>query len=893
MILETKNGGESAMKNMKKLLQRAMVFTLTAAMLVGTPLTASAAGLVDLYSISDGNPDHPNTGSEPASPTGTVTNTDTNTNTGILKNNEEAIIGIVLDKDYVNAEKGVKETLKATFITANGTLDGTDKERNVLEQLAGKIKWEVLFADGNAAKNGVAANEVLSISASAADRTVVTLNPRQGTVKDEEMIVRAKVEGRYFFNVDGSVKELTDYNSTEGYEAEAKVYIKEYSEGLKFENLPTAYAKHTINLNNYLVRTPATANDDITWISSDTKVATVTAAGVVTFKKAADTANLTITAVSERGKKAVWTISAVDAGTPASKVEILETADATTAFKTTTTDLNTKLDGWKDITKVVYVKMYAKEKAYTTDSRAPETTSAAVGADVEPTGTLKLIEMANGTKYIGEDKKVHVLNVTDEIDWSSNKAAIASVAGGKASATLTAKSVGKATITAKTSSGKKANLAVTVKATLDTLTITNKETKLYTGQSLQMTYTKDPAKSTDAVVWSIEKVNNRPNPNATINSKGVLTIKPKLAADCKTVTVLLQSKKAVDRAGGVKEVVVAEKKVINLVQSNITDIKVMKGNTVIADAEVVNGKVKANQRINKTDNKTILNVPVTGTYKVEVKGGSADTLAWKSSNANVAEITSTGDQVRIKANKSGTATITVSGAYENGTKASAIKTTFKVTVQQPAKTLTLNKPSVVLNQKNNKQGVAQKQTVSFKATLGPKGAKKETVIWTLDAATSAAELKNGKLTMNAPVVGDVFVVTASVPTGAKATATVKILNKTTGVAIAQKADLNDGAPELFTWTNPKNQKTTNNATEVELGGKFKMYPFVNISATKGTADWKTAGATNCEGVTYTVNKKGIVTIGSDGTVYGIKPGTVTITAKTPTNKKATLKVTVK
>ena len=31
------------MKNMKKLLQKAMVFTLTAAMLIGTPLSASAA----------------------------------------------------------------------------------------------------------------------------------------------------------------------------------------------------------------------------------------------------------------------------------------------------------------------------------------------------------------------------------------------------------------------------------------------------------------------------------------------------------------------------------------------------------------------------------------------------------------------------------------------------------------------------------------------------------------------------------------------------------------------------------------------------------------------------------------------------------------------------------
>ena len=31
-----------------------MVFTLTAAMLIGTPLSASAAGLVDIYKTEDG-----------------------------------------------------------------------------------------------------------------------------------------------------------------------------------------------------------------------------------------------------------------------------------------------------------------------------------------------------------------------------------------------------------------------------------------------------------------------------------------------------------------------------------------------------------------------------------------------------------------------------------------------------------------------------------------------------------------------------------------------------------------------------------------------------------------------------------------------------------------------
>lgn len=74
-----------------------------------------------------------------------------------------------------------------------------------------------------------------------------------------------------------------------------------------------------------------------------------------------------------------------------------------------------------------------------------------------------------------------------------------------------------------------------------------------------------------------------------------------------------------------------------------------------------------------------------------------------------------------------------------------------------------------------------------------------------------------------------------------------------------------------------------------------MYPFVNVGKDSKTANasWKAAGADKkTEDVTYSVNKKGIVTVTSDGKIYGIKKGTVTITAKTPMGKKGTLKVTV-
>ena len=110
------------MKNMKKLLQKAMVFTLAAAMLVGTPLSASAAGLVDLYKVVDnfgkdyGEHDPDN------SATGTVTNTTTDTKSSVLDLGSAAIAGIMIKESDVelNLTDRKEETLTVVFVNENG-----------------------------------------------------------------------------------------------------------------------------------------------------------------------------------------------------------------------------------------------------------------------------------------------------------------------------------------------------------------------------------------------------------------------------------------------------------------------------------------------------------------------------------------------------------------------------------------------------------------------------------------------------------------------------------------------------------------------------------------------------------------------------------------------------
>lgn len=903
------------MKNVKKLLKKAMVFTVAASMLVGTPLTASAAGIRGVYSVSDGtNDDIDHEGD--SSHTGTVTNTDTNTNSGVIKDNDANIIGIVLDKDYVNAEKGVKETLKASIVIDGDLVDGDKTQDAIIKELENKIKWEVTYADGTTVQNNVAANKVLSIAASAADRTVATLNPRQGTKAGEEMIVKATIDGSYRFYKDeaGNIvkEELKEgYNKTEDYTAEAKVFIKEYSEALVFDGdpatevideMPTPYLKHVLDLNDYLVRTPATANDTITWISSDTKVATVTAAGVVTFKKVGSS---DIYAVGEKGVKAVWTAT-VEAGMPASKVVIIDPqseredklfANGKNQTKKADVDIRDDEDWEKDAEVVMYAKVKAAVDAAGNLVTSEEDLIGTKDGDAWKKITSKTVEIEEGTAYIevSKDNKSYVVKnsweITDTITWTSNKPAIVSVDGKDRDAVMYANGVGTAVITAKASNGKSDKLTVAVKATLNSLDITNTEEELFSGQSLQMTFDRDPEENKDGVKWSIAKVGKYKNgepeldgkqnqkqmnhPNASINSKGVLTIKPKLdlsQEEYQVVTVVLQSKttKTVQNEEGkdVKVPLAEDTYDITISQSSIDGITVKDdAGKPIANVVLDGTKLKTNKDIAKADNTTEISVPKNRTYTATVTPSAGlagdyecdeNILTWKSSNPKVAEITpDKGGNVKITAKANGTATVTVSGIrVVEQTKndvtsiksAGVIKTTFKVSVKQPVKTITLNKPSVVLNQKNDSKGNAQNQKVALKATLGPKGVnKKEAVHWSvkqngteLEATRDLGLLdKQGEVTKTSisvnlptPQVGDVFEITARTDSGAFATSTVTIVNKTTSVAIASEELGTDKKPVLFKGMDGKKEK--DNVRTAVVGDEFKMYPCINIGTTSDT-----------------------------------------------------------
>ncbi len=913
------------MRSVKKLLKKAMVFTLTAAMLVGTPLTASAAPLNSVYSIWDGTGTW--NGHDSGSGTGTVTNTDTNTG-ALIEGNDAKIIGIVLDKQNLNLEKGDKEPLKATVVLDGKiTKDGEDITKAVIAEMSKKIKWEVLYLDENGnklTKSGDPAAKVgleLNLGKDS-DRSTVQLNAKQGTEEGKEVTVRATIDSRYYYvgAEDGGQNTDVALNTSKRpapYTAETTVSVKEYSDKLAFNGVKDEqYVKHTLDLSEYLVRTPATANDTITWSSSDTKTATVTAAGLVTFKKITSGENkVTITAVGEKGAKATQDFT-VSAGTPASKIEVWSTGEKVEKITKRALDLNGNEDENVDVKMYARVKGAVKSKANTKKAAETAEDAKTKGSGYD-TGTL---EIENGKTFfvvVEGALEEKTLEITDNVAWTTNKATIATVKGNNEDAVITAagKALGTAKITAKASSGKSANVSVTVKATLASLEIGNIPEKLYSGQSATLTADRTPALNKDAVKWSIEKVKytdkngrekEKANPNASISSKGVLTIKPKIDPEYTTVTVVLETK-ATKIVDGKKVPVFSDKKSVEVVQSSISGFAITDDlGTPVATYKTEyrdDGITVKSAKQTLKNQTTKISVPKGRTYTATVDvpsgqdyAGGADTLVWKSKSEKIAKVESNGDgTAKITAVAAGNTTITVSGvrvdkkADGNIKAVKTISATFKVAVKQPTTSITIKTPSVVVKEANKNASVSLKATQNKNA--------KETLEWSVvkngEKNDNAATVTNkGKVTLKKGMfaAGDVFTVTARAKeSGVTAKATIKIITPSAGVRVVDPE-----TNKVFQYNQKKGNgsRVVTNATVLDLGESVRLVPEVNVGTSRDPK-WQNAATTEDKittaDVTYSVNKKGIVQI-IGNTVYRVGNGTVKVTVKTDDGKKYTLTI---
>lgn len=435
--------------------------------------------------------------------------------------------------------------------------------------------------------------------------------------------------------------------------ASVVVNVKEYITAMNFaQDEYICYQKHKVNFADELVKTPVNGNDEITYSVDNKKVATVDKKGVVTMKKSGTTV---LTAATERGVFAQTTIK-VEEGNPATKISIKQGKKLTLK-------------------------------------------------DVDATAELEVV--VDKTKKGGE--------TTDTFAWSSSKPAIVAVDdNGDGTATITAVGVGSSKVTVKAASGKKATITVTANAVLKSIDIVDATgadfADTYPKKKLTLSVEKDPAVSKDKISWT-----SSDKKLASVNNKGVVTIKAKSVAEATDVTITASTK------NGVKDTFV-----VTINPSEITGIGAIEGNNTIWVGEEA-------------------------LYTADVQGGSDDEITWTSSSKKVLSITEDGYAVGLKAGK---ATVKATVTLASGKTKTA---TFKVTVKQPVIEMSMKKAVVTTFE-------GKKKTVSFKAVQSPKGAK-EAVTYEIisdDTKSATIDAKKGKVTVPASAkAGDVIVVQAT------------------------------------------------------------------------------------------------------------------------------------
>ena len=293
--------------------------------------------------------------------------------------------------------------------------------------------------------------------------------------------------------------------------------------------------------------TPKDSTDGlVTWTSSKASVASVDANGLVTAKKTGETV---INATTAGGLTATCKVTVIISAekiylTPAvcikkgsgktlkASIFPADTTDkvtwSTSNKKVVTVTSKGKIKGVKAGTATITAKMSNGKKAVCKVTVVKATKKAASIKLSKKTLTLKKGAYTQLKATLSK-------NSTDKVTWSSSNKKVAKV---DVNGVVTALKGGRATITVKAASGKKATCKVTVKESATKVKLNKTKATLKKGGTLTLKAMVTPSSSTDKLTWSSS---NRKV--ATVDSKGKVTAKKKGTA---VITVKTTSgKKAV------------------------------------------------------------------------------------------------------------------------------------------------------------------------------------------------------------------------------------------------------------------------------------------------------------------------------------------------------------
>jgi len=411
-------------------------------------------------------------------------------------------------------------------------------------------------------------------------------------------------------------------------------------------------------------------NGDVTWMSSNTAVATVDDAG---YLEALANGTATITATAADGRTATFTLKvtkmsiAVDittkkgepltvaSGKSLDLVGTVTFSDGSTDKKVTWSVSNTsvatisssgKLAAAKGLIYAETVRVYAVAKDGNRDNWVdvlvvPMTTAIEIfgpsgnGGIEDVTNTTVTWDMLNSTSF-PLSAKVFPAGAMEDVTWKSSAPKVADI-DAKGNVTCLKSGTVTITATAKDGSGKKATFKLTVKKTMEYLQLP--ETAfLGGGKSLTLTkldgYAIDPLATNQTLNWSMTYTdgNDVPKTVAALSNKGVLSTK----AVTQPVDLFIRAE-ATDGSGCVAECTVT-------VCPLTTSVSIVNAPEQLYISSSVDLDVVCNPN------------------------GAAQEVTWKSSSPAVATVDADGV---VTALKSGTVTITATAADGSGKKATA------------------------------------------------------------------------------------------------------------------------------------------------------------------------------------------------------------------------------
>ncbi len=468
---------------MKHSLKSIIALILCVVMLSTTILTSCNSGDSgggNNYDTSQSTPSNDSSGDnssqdKPSENEGTTDNNQSNNNNNGGGNEQTTVLatGVTLNKTTLSLIKGGSETLTATVAPT----DTTDKS----------LTWKTSNANVATVSNGT----VTAVGAGTATITVTTVNGKTATCEVTVSVLASGVS-------------LNKNNLS---------LIKGGSETLTATVAPAD-----------------TTDKTLTWVSSNTSVATVSN-GTVTAV-GAGTATITVTTANGKTATCEVTVSVLALGVSLTKnnlslikgssetltatVAPADTTDKNLTWESSNTSVATVVNG-------IVTAVGAGTATITVTTVTGKTATCEVTVSVLASGvslnknTLSLIKGSSETLTA----TVAPADTTDKtLTWASSNTSVATVANG----TVTAIGAGSATITVTTANGKTATCEVTVSVLASGVSLNKNTLSLINGNSETLTATVAPADTTDkTLTWTSSNPSVATVANGTVTAVGIGT----------------------------------------------------------------------------------------------------------------------------------------------------------------------------------------------------------------------------------------------------------------------------------------------------------------------------------------------------------------------------------